>query len=102
MVYLRVGKRAVVPKGLQRAGTDVQHSAHVQIVHPLTHFLFAVPLADGFHTVDEAVELGDHRLKGLSFDRYDFHIHYFCCYCFFSGEGEYMLQVYLMATQVIQ
>lgn len=43
---------------------------------PSTHlFSFRRAVVDCFHTVDEAVELGDHRLKGLSFDRYDFHIH---------------------------
>lgn len=68
VVDLRISQRAVVPQGLQRAWADVEHPAHVLIVHPLAHCLLSVPLADGFHAADEAVELGDHRLKGLSFD----------------------------------
>jgi len=74
VVYLRVSQRTVVAQGLQRAGADVEHPAHVLIVHPLTHSLFSMPLADGIHTADEMVELGNHLLKGLFFDRYDFHI----------------------------
>ena len=68
MVYLRISQRAVVPKRLQRAWADVEHPAHVLIVHPLTHFLFAVTMADGIHTADEAVELGDQFLKCLFLD----------------------------------
>jgi len=68
VVYLRVSQRPVVAQGLQRARADVEHPAHVLIVHPLAHPFFTVPQADGIHAADEAVELGDHRLEGLSFD----------------------------------
>ena len=68
MVYLRISQRAVVPKRLQGSGADVQHPTHVLIVHPLAHFLFAVTMADGIHPADEAVELGDQLLEGLSLD----------------------------------
>ena len=68
VIDLREGKCAVVPQRLQGARTDVQHPAHVLIVHPLTHCLFAVPMADGIHAADELVELGDHRLKGPFLD----------------------------------
>jgi len=68
VVYLRISQCAVVSKRLQRVRADVEHPAHVLIVHPLTHFLFTVPMADGIHAADEAIELGDHRLEGLSFD----------------------------------
>ena len=68
MIDLAVRQRAVVTQGLQGAWADVEHPAHVLIVHPLTHCLFPVPMADGIHTADETVELGDHRFNGLSFD----------------------------------
>jgi len=68
VVDLAICQRAVVSKRLQRAWTDVEHPAHVLIVHPLAHFLFSMPMADGIHAADEAIELGDHRLEGLSFD----------------------------------
>ena len=68
VVNLREGKRAIVSQRLQRARTDVQHPAHVLIIHPLTHCLFAVPMTDGIHAADELVEPGDHRLKGSFFD----------------------------------
>jgi len=67
VVYLRVSQRPVVPKGLQRAWADVEYPAHVLIVHPLVYCLLSVPLTDGIHATDETVELGDHRLKGVSF-----------------------------------
>lgn len=53
---------------VKRARTDVQHPAHILIVHLLTHCLFAVPMADGIHAANELVELGDHRLKGSFLD----------------------------------
>jgi len=68
VVDLAVCQSSVVPKRLQRAWTDVEHPAHVLIVHPLAHFLFSVPMADGIHPADEAVELDDQFLKGLSLD----------------------------------
>ncbi len=77
VVDLAVCQSSIIPKCLQRAGADVEHLAHILIVHPLTHRLLPVPMADGIHAADEMVELGDHLLKGLLFNRYDFHIHYF-------------------------
>lgn len=68
MIDLAVCQCAVIPKSLQRAWADVEYSAHVLIVHPLAHCLFPMPMADDIHSADEAVELGDHRLKGFSFD----------------------------------
>jgi len=68
VAYLRVSQRPVVPKRLQCAWADVEHPANVLIVHPLAHCLLSVPPADGIHATDETVELGDHRLKGLSFN----------------------------------
>ena len=68
VVDLREGECSVVPQRLQGAWTDVQHPAHVLIVHPLTHRLFAVPMADGIHAADEPVELDDHRLKSSFLD----------------------------------
>ena len=46
-----------------------------------------MPPADCIHAVDETVERGDHRLKSLSFDWYDFHILFFWCYCSFYCKG---------------
>lgn len=63
VVDLREGECSVVPQRLQGAWTDV----HL-IVHPLTHRLFAVPMADGIHAADEPVELDDHRLKSSFLD----------------------------------
>jgi len=74
MIDLAVCQRPVVTQCLQRAWADVEHPAHVLIVHPLAHSLFSVPMADGIHPADETVELGDQFLKGLFFDCYDFHI----------------------------
>jgi len=68
VVNLAVCQSSVVPKRLQGSGADVQHPAHVLIVHPLAHLLFTVPMADGIHPADEAVELGDQFLEGLSLD----------------------------------
>jgi len=68
VVDLAVCQSPIVPKRLQGSWADIEHPAYVLIIHPLAHFLFAVPMADGIHTADEAVELGDQLLKGLSFD----------------------------------
>ena len=68
MVNLAIPQRPVVPKRLQGSCADIEHPAHVLIVHPLVHFLFAVSAADAIHPTDEAVEFGDQFLKGLSFD----------------------------------
>ena len=68
VIDLAVCQSSVVTQGLQCAWADVKHPAHVLIVHPLAHSLFPVSMADGIHTVNETVELGDHRFKGLSFN----------------------------------
>jgi len=77
MVDLAVCQSSIIPKCLQRAWADVEHLAHVLIVHPLAHRFLSMPMADGIHAADETIEFGDQLLKGSFFDRYDFHIHYY-------------------------
>ena len=74
VVDLRISQRAVVAQGLQRAWADVEASGTRPDCPSTRSLSFLRAAADGIHAADETVELGDHRLKGLSFDRYDFHI----------------------------
>ena len=48
-------------------------------------------MADGIHTADETVELGDQFLEGFSFDCYDFHIVFLLVITVSSAAKEYII-----------
>ena len=73
VVDLAVRQSTVVPEGLQGARADVQHQAHVLVVHPLIHLPVALFAADVLHPADEVVELRCHRFKSFFFKNYVSH-----------------------------
>lgn len=58
-------------------------------------------MADGIHTADETVELGDHCLKGLSFDWYNFHIAFFLIVTVSFATKKYIIRCHAMDFQKV-
>ena len=68
VIDLAVCQCSIISERLQRAWTDVEHPTHVLIVHPLTHCLFSMPLADSSMRLTKRSNLATIASKVLFFD----------------------------------